>query len=195
MTDDRTTDGDAELAALLERPGPGPHRTTIEVDGVPVETLADLPPLRDRLLFVGLNPSPVSVRAGEVTHEDRFDRMRAKAVLGDEVAAPHAVGRRLVVADPDSRHRYLRRRHCRPAVGEVTVHSGREPTSATAEDGYRRHHRHHRHHRTEPPHPTTLDSSSSAAYECGTADATRPTEDGNGRQEKLVPLRRGQPYL
>ena len=64
MTNDRTTDGAAELAALLERPGPGPHRTTIEVDGVPVETLADLPPLRDRLLFVGLNPSPVSVRAG-----------------------------------------------------------------------------------------------------------------------------------
>jgi TDG/mug DNA glycosylase family protein len=29
-----------------------------------VETLVDLPPLRDRLLFVGLNPSPVSVEAG-----------------------------------------------------------------------------------------------------------------------------------
>jgi TDG/mug DNA glycosylase family protein len=29
-----------------------------------VETLADLPPLRNRLLFVGLNPSPVSVEAG-----------------------------------------------------------------------------------------------------------------------------------
>ena len=56
MTDD--------LAALLERPGPGPHRTAIEVDGVSVETLADIPPLRDRLLFVGLNPSPVSVEAG-----------------------------------------------------------------------------------------------------------------------------------
>jgi double-stranded uracil-DNA glycosylase len=56
MTDD--------LAALLARPGPGPHRTTIVVDGRPVETLADLPPLRDRLLFVGLNPSPVSVEAG-----------------------------------------------------------------------------------------------------------------------------------
>ena len=41
-----------------------PHRTTIDVDGVAVETLADLPPLRDRLLFVGLNPSPVSVEAG-----------------------------------------------------------------------------------------------------------------------------------
>lgn len=29
-----------------------------------METLADLPPLRGGLLFVGLNPSPVSVRAG-----------------------------------------------------------------------------------------------------------------------------------
>jgi len=56
MTDD--------LEALLARPGPGSHRVTIDVDGVPTETLADLPPLRDRLLFVGLNPSPVSVEAG-----------------------------------------------------------------------------------------------------------------------------------
>jgi len=53
-----------ELAALLERPGPGSHRTTIMIDGVPTETLADLPPLRGKLLFVGLNPSPVSVEAG-----------------------------------------------------------------------------------------------------------------------------------
>lgn len=60
-----------ELAALTERPGPGPHRTTIEVDGVPVVTLADLPPLRDRLLFVGLNPSPVSVSAGHY-HQGRL---------------------------------------------------------------------------------------------------------------------------
>jgi len=52
------------VEALLERPGPGPHRTTILADGSTVETLADLPPLRDRLLFVGLNPSPVSVEAG-----------------------------------------------------------------------------------------------------------------------------------
>jgi double-stranded uracil-DNA glycosylase len=58
---DQMTD---ELAALLERPGPGSHRTTIVVDGAPIETLADLPPIRDRLLFVGLNPSPVSVAAG-----------------------------------------------------------------------------------------------------------------------------------
>ena len=53
-----------ELEALTRRPGPGPHRTTIEIDGAAVETLADLPPRRDRLLFVGLNPSPVSVAAG-----------------------------------------------------------------------------------------------------------------------------------
>jgi double-stranded uracil-DNA glycosylase len=53
-----------DVESLLERPGPGSHRTTIVVDGASVETLADLPPLRDRLLFVGLNPSPVSVEAG-----------------------------------------------------------------------------------------------------------------------------------
>ena len=54
----------ADPGIVIERPGPGSHRTTIVVDGRPVETLADLPPLRDRLLFVGLNPSPVSVAAG-----------------------------------------------------------------------------------------------------------------------------------
>jgi double-stranded uracil-DNA glycosylase len=53
-----------DVESLLERPGPGPHRTTILVGGRAIETLADLPPLRDRLLFVGLNPSPVSVEAG-----------------------------------------------------------------------------------------------------------------------------------
>lgn len=52
------------VESLLERPGPGPHRTTVLVNGRDLETLADLPPLRDRLLFVGLNPSPVSVEAG-----------------------------------------------------------------------------------------------------------------------------------
>ena len=52
------------LDALTRRPGPGSHLATIVVDDVPTETLADLPPLRDRLLFVGLNPSPVSVKAG-----------------------------------------------------------------------------------------------------------------------------------
>ena len=63
----------AELAALTERPGPGPHLTTITVDGAQVETLADLPPLRDRLLFVGLNPSPVSVEAGHY-HQGQLGR-------------------------------------------------------------------------------------------------------------------------
>ena len=53
-----------QLAALLERPGPGSHRATIDLGGSSVESLADLPPLRDRLLFVGLNSSPVSIDAG-----------------------------------------------------------------------------------------------------------------------------------
>ena len=62
-----------ELTALTARPGPGPHRVSIEIDGRDVETLADLPPLRDRLLFVGLNPSPVSVTAGHY-HQGRLGR-------------------------------------------------------------------------------------------------------------------------
>lgn len=62
-----------ELDALTRRPGPGPHRTTIEIDGVATETLADLPPRRDGLLFVGLNPSPVSVEAGHY-HQGRLGR-------------------------------------------------------------------------------------------------------------------------
>jgi double-stranded uracil-DNA glycosylase len=60
-----------ELEAITHRPGPGPHLTSIEVDGHNVDTLADLPPLRDRLLFVGLNPSPVSVEAGHY-HQGRL---------------------------------------------------------------------------------------------------------------------------
>ena len=62
-----------ELTALTARPGPGPHRVTIQINGRDVETLADLPPLRDRLLFVGLNPSPVSVTAGHY-HQGRLGR-------------------------------------------------------------------------------------------------------------------------
>jgi TDG/mug DNA glycosylase family protein len=57
----------------IERPAPGSHRTTIEIGGRAVETLADLPPLRDRLLFVGLNPSPVSVEAGHY-HQGQLGR-------------------------------------------------------------------------------------------------------------------------
>jgi TDG/mug DNA glycosylase family protein len=59
------------LDELLHRPGPGPHRTTLMIDGRAVETLADLPPERGRLLFVGLNPSPVSVTAGHY-HQGRL---------------------------------------------------------------------------------------------------------------------------
>ena len=62
-----------ELDALTFRPGPGSHTVTVSIDGVPTETLADLPPLRDRLLFVGLNPSPVSVEAGHY-HQGRLGR-------------------------------------------------------------------------------------------------------------------------
>jgi TDG/mug DNA glycosylase family protein len=60
-----------DLEALTRRPEPGPHRATIDVDGTAVETLADLPPRRDRLLFIGLNPSPVSVEAGHY-HQGRL---------------------------------------------------------------------------------------------------------------------------
>jgi double-stranded uracil-DNA glycosylase len=63
----------AELDDLLARPGPGPHRGPINVDGSDVETLVDLPPGRGGLLFVGLNPSPVSVTAGHY-HEGRLGR-------------------------------------------------------------------------------------------------------------------------
>jgi TDG/mug DNA glycosylase family protein len=60
-----------DVAALAARPSPGSHRTTMVVAGRRVETLADLPPLRNRLLFVGLNPSPVSISAGHY-HQGRL---------------------------------------------------------------------------------------------------------------------------
>jgi double-stranded uracil-DNA glycosylase len=65
--------GDAprDLSDLTTRPQPGPHRTAIVVDGRRIATLADIPPLRNRLLFVGLNPSPVSVEAGHY-HQGRL---------------------------------------------------------------------------------------------------------------------------
>jgi double-stranded uracil-DNA glycosylase len=62
-----------DLAALTRRPGPGVHRAVVQVEGRPVETLADLPPLRNKLLFVGLNPSPESVAAGHY-HQGRLGR-------------------------------------------------------------------------------------------------------------------------
>ena len=82
-----------DVATLAARPGPGSHRTTIVVEGRRVETLADLPPLRNKLLFVGLNPSPVSVAAGHY-HQGRLGqtfwrRLIAAGILpkGTEIAA------------------------------------------------------------------------------------------------------------
>jgi len=79
MTDD--------LAALLERRGPGNHRTTVEIDGVAVDTLDDLPPLRDRLLFVGLNPSPVSVEAGHY-FQGRLGRAFWRRLMTAQILPP-----------------------------------------------------------------------------------------------------------
>ena len=62
----------AELDDLLLRPGPGRHRGPLAPDSE-VETLVDLPPARGGLLFVGLNPSPVSVEAGHY-HQGRLGR-------------------------------------------------------------------------------------------------------------------------
>jgi double-stranded uracil-DNA glycosylase len=62
-----------ELDALTRRPGPGSHRVRLSIGGRAVDTLADLPPLRDGLLFIGLNPSPVSVSAGHY-HQGRLGR-------------------------------------------------------------------------------------------------------------------------
>lgn len=73
-----------ELLALTHRPAPGTHRTRIVVSGTPTETLADLPPLRDRLLFVGLNPSPVSVEAGHY-HQGRLGRTFWRRLMLAEV--------------------------------------------------------------------------------------------------------------
>jgi TDG/mug DNA glycosylase family protein len=69
----RATNGGIDRTIEIERPGPGSHRTTLVLDGRPVDTLADLPPLRNLLLFVGLNPSPVSVAAGHY-HQGRLGR-------------------------------------------------------------------------------------------------------------------------
>jgi double-stranded uracil-DNA glycosylase len=61
-----------DLAEATAASDPG-HRATLILDGMPVETLADLPPEPGRLLFVGLNPSPVSVDAGHY-HQGRLGR-------------------------------------------------------------------------------------------------------------------------
>jgi TDG/mug DNA glycosylase family protein len=61
------------LEELLHRPGPGSHRVNLMIARRAVETLADLPPERGGLLFVGLNPSPVSVTAGHY-HQGNLGR-------------------------------------------------------------------------------------------------------------------------
>jgi TDG/mug DNA glycosylase family protein len=76
-----------DLTELTHRPDPGPHRTTVEVDGRSVETLADLPPLRDRLLFVGLNPSPVSVAPGHY-HQGTLGRTFWRRLMTAGVIPP-----------------------------------------------------------------------------------------------------------
>jgi double-stranded uracil-DNA glycosylase len=76
-----------ELAALTHRPVAGPFLATIDVDGVATTTLADLPPLRDRLLFVGLNPSPVSVEAGHY-HQGRLGRTFWRRLMLAEILPP-----------------------------------------------------------------------------------------------------------
>ena len=78
----------------IERPGPGRHVTTIRIGGRFVETLADLPPLRDQLLFVGINPSPVSVAAGHY-HQGRLGqafwrRLIRATILPGEISIPAA---------------------------------------------------------------------------------------------------------
>jgi double-stranded uracil-DNA glycosylase len=76
-----------EIAALTQRPAPGSHRTTLTIDGQPTDTLADLPPLRNRLLFVGLNPSPVSVEAGHY-HQGRLGRTFWRRLMLASILAP-----------------------------------------------------------------------------------------------------------
>ncbi len=60
---------------------------TIRVGDSEVTTLADLPPMRDRLLFVGLNPSPVSVEAGHY-HQGRLGRTFWRRLMLAEVLPP-----------------------------------------------------------------------------------------------------------
>lgn len=54
---------------------------------MPVETLADLPPEPGRLLFVGLNPSPVSVEAGHY-HQGRLGRSFWRRLVQAQILPP-----------------------------------------------------------------------------------------------------------
>lgn len=88
MSGGQRQNGGASRTIEIERPGPGSHRGTVDIGGRRVETLIDLPPRRNRLLFVGLNPSPVSVAAGHY-HQGRLGRtfwgrlMTAGILAGD----------------------------------------------------------------------------------------------------------------
>ena len=63
------------------------HRATLILDGFPVETLADLPPAPGRLLFVGLNPSPVSVAAAHY-HQGRLGRTFWRRLVAATILPP-----------------------------------------------------------------------------------------------------------
>ena len=63
------------------------HRITLILDGLPVDTLADLPPEPGRLLFVGLNPSPVSVDAGHY-HQGRLGRSFWRRLVQAQILRP-----------------------------------------------------------------------------------------------------------
>ena len=76
-----------ELAALTHRPDPGPHGTTIRVGDHVVKTLADLPPMRDRLLFVGLRPTKASVEAGHYHQDDAGRRFWGRLLLAGVLPA------------------------------------------------------------------------------------------------------------
>jgi TDG/mug DNA glycosylase family protein len=63
------------------------HRAMLIIDGLPVETLADIPPEPGRLLFVGLNPSPVSVAAGHY-HQGRLGRTFWRRLVAATILPP-----------------------------------------------------------------------------------------------------------
>jgi TDG/mug DNA glycosylase family protein len=63
------------------------HRVTLILDGLPVETLADIPPEPGRLLFVGLNPSPVSVATGHY-HQGRLGRQLWRRLVSAAILPP-----------------------------------------------------------------------------------------------------------
>jgi len=113
----------AELDDLLARPGPGLHRGSVTIGDADLETLVDLPPARGGLLFVGLNPSPVSVTAGHY-HQGRLGRLFWRRLMlagvlpagtpletADDalVAAGHGITDLLKVPTPrdDATHREL----------------------------------------------------------------------------------------